>query len=143
MNHVISAKVRRDAHTTTPVTVRPHEIAILQHIFGAENVHTLAGKVLDVKHLTAEDIAGTSPDSEDEYARLAAKYGGDEKGACVEQVYGPRASGGLEKAVENLSAMVAKLAPAADPDAVKPARGRKPAADPDAGDQTGNTGQGA
>lgn len=137
MNHVISAKVRRDAHTTTPVTVRPHEIAILQHIFGGENIHTLEGKVMDVKRLTVEDIAGTSPDSEDEYSRLEAKYGGDKKGSFVEQVYGPRASGGLDKAIEILSADVAKLVPAAEPDAAKPARGRRTAAEPDAGTSTG------
>jgi len=140
MSYVISAKVRRDAHTTTPVTVRPHEIAILQHIFGAENVHTLEGKVLDAKTLTPADIAGQSPDSEDEFARLSAKYGGDKKGSFVEQIYGPRASGGLDKAIENLSAVVAKLVPAAESGASKSGRGRKPAAESGAAGQTDNTG---
>ncbi|WP_103035299.1 hypothetical protein [Castellaniella caeni] len=137
MNHVISAKVRRDAHTTTPVTVRPHEIAILQHIFGAENIHTMEGKVLEVKSLTAADVAGQTADSEDEFARLGAKYGGDEKGAYVEQVYGPRASGGLDKAIENLGTVVGKLV-ADDLVVAKPARGRKPAADPAAQTGTGD-----
>lgn len=111
MSHVIHAKVRRDAHTTTPVVVRPHEIAILKHLFGDENVHTHDGKVIDAKTLTVADVAGQVPMSEDEFARLAAKYGGNEKGLFVEQVYGTKASGGLDAAMDRLNAQVAELVP--------------------------------
>lgn len=109
MSHLITVKVRRDAHTTTPATVRPHEIAILKTIFGEENVHTVDGKVFDVKNFKPEDVIGSVPMGEDEFARLAAKYGGDEKGSFVEQVYGTKASGNLDAAIERLQEAVDKV----------------------------------
>jgi len=107
--YVIHAKVRRDPHTTTPVTVRAHEVAILQSLFGEENIHTHDGQVLDVKRLRPEDVAGQVPMPEDEYERLAAKYGGDEKGLLVEQVYGKKAGGALDAARQKLNAMITKV----------------------------------
>lgn len=134
MSHVIHVKVRRDAHTTTPVTVRPHEIAVLKHIFGDENIHTHGGRVIDVKNLAADDVAGFVPLSEDEFGRLAAKYGGNEKGFFVEQVYGTKASGGLDAAMERLDAQVAELV-SDDPAGEAKPRGRRSAkADDPAGE---------
>ncbi|WP_189371444.1 hypothetical protein [Achromobacter spanius] len=110
MNHVIHATIRRDAHTITPVTVFPHEIAILQTIFGKENIQNKDGKLLDLKNLTESDIAGQVQVSDNEFDRLMAKYGGNEDGALVEQVYGKQAAGGLEAAVERLAAALEKIA---------------------------------
>lgn len=123
MHYVIHARIRRDAHTITPVTVRPHEVAILQTIHGEENIQDLTGQVLNLKALEAADVAGQIPPSEDEFNRLSAKYGGDEGGLIVEQVYGKRATGGLEAAAERLDAAVAKVAPA-EGEAVAAATGR-------------------
>ncbi|WP_174525321.1 hypothetical protein [Herbaspirillum chlorophenolicum] len=122
--YVIHAKVRRDPHTTTPVTVRAHEVAILQSLFGQENVHTHDGKVLDVKNLRPEDVAGKHPMPEDEYERLSAKYGGDEKGSYVEQVYGKKAGGGLDTAIEKLHAVVSKLTKADEAASAESGEGR-------------------
>ncbi|MNU87060.1 hypothetical protein D3C71_768370 [compost metagenome] len=110
MNHVIHATIRRDAHTITPVTVFPHEIAILQTIFGQENVQNKDGKLLDPKNLSESDIAGEVQVSDNEFERLQAKYGANEDGPLVEQVYGKQATGGLEAAVERLGDALAKKA---------------------------------
>lgn len=110
MNHVIHATIRRDAHTITPVTVFPHEIAILQTIFGQENVQNKDGKLLDLKNLTEADIAGQVALSDNEFERLMAKYGGNEDGPLVEQVYGKLATGALDAAVERQAAALEKVA---------------------------------
>lgn len=113
MNHVIHATIRRDAHTITPVTVFPHEIAILQTIFGQENIQNKDGKLLDLKNLKETDIAGQVQVSDNEFERLMAKYGGNEGGPLVEQVYGKQAAGALDAAVERLAAVLEKVAPKA------------------------------
>lgn len=110
MNHVIHATIRRDAHTITPVTVFPHEIAILQTIFGQENIQNKDGKLLDLKNLTEADVAGQVALSDNEFERLMAKYGGNEGGPLVEQVYGKPAAGGLDAAVERLAGVLEKIA---------------------------------
>ena len=108
MNHVIHVTIRRDAHTITPVMVFPHEVAILQTIFGQESIQNKDGKLLDLKNLTEADIAGEVSLSENEFERLTAKYGGNEDGPLVEQVYGKQASGNLEAAIERLAESLAK-----------------------------------
>ncbi|MFA1686558.1 hypothetical protein ACDY99_24000 [Achromobacter dolens] len=113
MPFVIHARIRRDANTITPVTVRPHEVAILQTIHGEENVQSVDGQVLDLKALEPIDVAGEVPASEDEFNRLASKYGGNEEGLLVEQVYGKRAAGNLDAAADRLDEAVAKIADAA------------------------------
>lgn len=113
MPYVIHARIRRDANTITPVTVRPHEVAILQTIHGEENVQSVDGQVLDLKALEPIDVAGEVPASEDEFNRLASKYGGNEEGLLVEQVYGKRAAGNLDAAADRLDEAVAKIADAA------------------------------
>ncbi|CUJ80805.1 MAG: hypothetical protein J0I68_30885 [Achromobacter sp.] len=113
MPFVIHARIRRDANTITPVTVRPHEVAILQTIHGEENVQNVDGQVLDLKALEAVDVAGEVPASEDEFNRLTSKYGGNEEGLLVEQVYGKRAAGNLDAAADRLDEAVAKIADAA------------------------------
>ncbi|SSW64323.1 hypothetical protein AVE30378_01025 [Achromobacter veterisilvae] len=113
MPFVIHARIRRDANTITPVTVRPHEVAILQTIHGEENVQNVDGLVLDLKSLEAVDVAGEVPASEDEFNRLASKYGGNEEGLVVEQVYGKRAAGNLDTAADRLDEAIAKIADAA------------------------------
>lgn len=123
MPFVIHARIRRDANTITPVTVRPHEVAILQTIHGEENVQSVDGQVLDLKALEPVDVAGEVPASEDEFNRLASKYGGNEEGLIVEQVYGKRAAGNLDAAAERLDEAVAKIADAAGTGET-PGRGR-------------------
>ncbi|WP_238878640.1 hypothetical protein [Achromobacter xylosoxidans] len=113
MPYVIHVRIRRDANTITPVTVRPHEVAILQTIHGEENVQSVDGQVLDLKALEPVDIAGEVPASEDEFNRLGSKYGGNEEGLLVEQVYGKRAAGNLDAAADRLDEAVAKIADAA------------------------------
>lgn len=99
-----NVSIRRDAHTTTPVTVAEHEVAILQTIHGAENVHNADGKRIDEHPLTDAYAAGEVKESEDEFARLASKYGADDKGELfVEQVYGKKATKGLEKAMAEIA----------------------------------------
>lgn len=95
------ATIRRDAHTITPVTVPEHEIAILQTIFGEESVHNSQGRTVADNKLTEADVAGEVELSESEFDRLAAKYGGNADGLFVEQVYGKRATRGLDKAMEH------------------------------------------
>jgi hypothetical protein len=104
-------KLRRDAHTTTPLEAPEHEIAVLQSIFGEENVHNLDGKRIDEVGLTDADVAAEMQrDAAGEFDRLAARYGGNDDGLFVEQVFGKRASRGLEKAMEAVASRQAKAA---------------------------------
>ncbi|WP_052236194.1 hypothetical protein [Bordetella avium] len=146
MSYVLLARIRRDAHTMTPVTIRPHELAILQTIHGEDNVHTLAGRVMSIKDLSADDVAHIpAPVSDEEFDRLASKYGSDEGGLLVEQVYGKRASGGLESAIERTQAAAAKLLKASpeggDPGASTARGGRRRAAAPEGVEPGAETGQ--
>jgi hypothetical protein len=93
-------RIRRDAHTTTPVQVPAHEVALLQTIFGEENVHNLRGQPVIEAGMADEDLAGSFEATGEEFERLAAKYGGNEEGLYVEQVYGKKAGKGLENALE-------------------------------------------
>ena len=77
-----SILIRRDAHTTTPVTIPEYELPILQDIFGAENVHDAEGRRVDEKG-PGKAIGQFRP-SDDEYERFCAKYGAER----VEQVFG-------------------------------------------------------
>lgn len=83
MKTIYHATIRRDAQTITPVTVPAYELAVLKDVFGDENVVT-------------GGVAGQWRESEDEFDRLSRKYGQ----AAVEKVYGTKASGGLENAIE-------------------------------------------
>ena len=76
-----SILVRRDAHTTTPVTVPEYELPLLQEIFGIENVHNADGKRVDEKGL-GPAVGQFNPSNE--YERFRAKYGVE----LVEQVFG-------------------------------------------------------
>lgn len=91
-------KVRRDAHTTTQVHVPEHEVPILETLFGAENVHNADGKPVS-EHGVGKAVAEMEM-SDDEFSRLSAKYGQTDEGPLVEQVYGKKATKGLEKAIE-------------------------------------------
>ena len=104
-----SIMVRRDAHTTTPVTVPEYELPLLQEIFGVENVHNADGKRVDERGL-GPAVGQFSP-SGDEYERFCAKYGIE----LVEQVFG-KSKAGLTKQV-NAAKQKAK---AKAPDAGKP-----------------------
>lgn len=104
-----NATIRRDAHTITPITVPEHEIAILQTIFGEESVHNSEGRTIAENKLTDADVAGEIELSEGEFDRLAAKYGGNDEGLFVEQVYGKRATGGLDKAIERYAEVGQKI----------------------------------
>lgn len=97
------AKIRRDAHTTTPVNVPEHEVPILQEIFGEENVQTPEGLRVD-EHGLGEPV-GEMAAQDDEFGRLSAKYGAK----VVEEVYGKKASRGLETAMKEIAAKEAKL----------------------------------
>lgn len=101
--------IRRDANTMTPVAVPEHEIALLQTVHGEENIQTVEGRVVDLAKLGEADVAGEIAETEDEFARLASKYGADEKGELfVEQVYGKKATKGLEKAMAEVAKKTAK-----------------------------------
>ena len=77
-----SILIRRDAHTTTPVTIPEYELPILQDIFGTENVHNAEGRRVDEKG--PGKAIGQFRASDDEYERFCAKYGA----ARIEQVFG-------------------------------------------------------
>lgn len=109
---VLQVTVRRDAHTITPTTASEHEIAILQTVFGEE--HVLVG-----------DAVGQIEVGDGEFDRLAAKYGGNEEGLLVEQVFGKRASRGLENAIKAVAVSNA---------AVSKKKGRAPAGNPSGDD---------
>jgi hypothetical protein len=96
---VYSVVVRRDASTSTPVEVPEHEIAILQTIFGEEHVHNLRHQSIADAGLTDDDIVGELEFGDGEFDRLAAKYGGNDEGLIVEQVFGKKATKGLETAM--------------------------------------------
>ena len=91
-------KIRRDAHTTTPVDIPEHEVPIVQEIFGEENVQTADG--LSIAEYGLGESSGEAPDQEDEFGRLSAKYGTE----AVEAVYGKKASKGLETAMAQQAA---------------------------------------
>jgi hypothetical protein len=100
---IYHVQVRRDPHTTTPTHVPEHEIAVLQTIFGEENIQNLHGKPIggDEGAGLPEPI-GELRNGEDEFSRLSAKYGADDKGNLwVQQVFGTKASRGLENAIEH------------------------------------------
>lgn len=99
---LFSVKIRRDAHTTTPVDIPEHEIPIVQEIFGEEHVQTMEGLSIAENGLGAS--CGEVPDPEDEFGRLSAKYGSE----VVEAVYGKKASRGLETAMKDIAAKEAK-----------------------------------
>jgi len=86
---IVSARIRRDAHTITPVTVLAHELPILYEIYGKENV-TFDETVDDARPV----------DADGEYQRLANKYGL----TIVEEVYGRESSGRLADALDRVVA---------------------------------------
>lgn len=102
MTPIYSLHVRRDAHTTTPVTVPEYEVPVLQELFGIENVHNADGKRVDDNGIG--EAAGSFEASDDEFGRLSAKYGSE----MIESVYGKKASKGLETAMAALAAKSAK-----------------------------------
>ena len=89
-------RVRRDAHTITPVTVPEYELLLLQELFGAENVQNADGRSIDEQGIGA--VVGQY-NAGDEYERFCAKYGFD----LVESVYGKKSAKTLEKAVAESS----------------------------------------
>ncbi|MBK5570104.1 hypothetical protein [Ensifer sp. SSB1] len=96
---IFSVVVRRDASTSTPVEVPEHEIAMLQTIFGEEHVHNTRHQSIADAGLTDDDAVGEGEFGEGEFDRLAAKYGGNDEGLLVEQVFGKKATKGLEAAM--------------------------------------------
>lgn len=98
--------IRRDANTITPVNVPEYEVPILQEMFGTENVHNADGKRVDEAGIGI--CIAECPLADDEFARLAAKYGASDEGLVVEQVYGKKASKGLEKAIAEARKRLAK-----------------------------------
>lgn len=116
---VYALKIRRDAHTITPTDVPQHEIAILQTVFGEESVQNMRGESIAMQPLTEADVVGDIKlDKAVEFDRLMGKYGSDEKGPVVEQVYGKKAARGLETAMAAIAAEEAE-APADDAKAKK------------------------
>jgi len=86
---LVSVRIRRDAHTATPVTVLTHELPILFEIYGRENV-AVDESVDDAREL----------DANSEYQRLCNKYGS----IIVEEVYGRESSGRLADAFARVAA---------------------------------------
>lgn len=84
---LIKVLVRKDAMMTTEAEVGKHELPILESIFGKENIN-----VINVK-LPEREIENVN----DEYQRLAMKYGGNDEGLFVKQIYGDAALNKLEE----------------------------------------------
>lgn len=98
--------IRRDSQTITPVTIPEHEVALLQAIHGEDNVHNADGKRIADVPLSDADLAGECADPEDEFGRLASKYGSAASGELVvEQVFGKKASKGLDNAMKSAKAV--------------------------------------
>ena len=93
MTPLYEIRIRRDAHTVTPITVPEYELPLLQEIFGIENVHNADKKRVD--EAGCGTPAGSFKASEDEYERFCAKYGVE----LVEQVFGKKGSRAFEKAM--------------------------------------------
>lgn len=93
MTPLYEVRVRRDAHTINHVIVPQYEIAILQELFGTENVQNAEGKSLD------ESIGASvgAFEAGDEYDRFCAKYGAE----TVEAVYGRKGAKMLDKAIND------------------------------------------
>lgn len=107
-------KIRRDAQTITTIEVPEHEIALLQTIFGEENVQNMRGESIAMSPLTdADAISDKAVDATIEFDRLTAKYGANDDGSFVEQVFGKKASRGLETALAAIETKEAKAAAAA------------------------------
>jgi len=111
---LVNVRIRRDAHTATPVAVLAHELPILYEIYGKENV-AVDASIDDARPL----------DADSEYQRLCKKYGS----IIVEEVYGRESSGRLADAFDHVAA-----ADSDDDDApvrVVKRRGRRPAVNED------------
>jgi hypothetical protein len=101
---VYTVLIRRDAHTTTPTTVPEHEVAVLQTLFGKENVQNLDGKPVGGESGVGLDKpVGEWTPSKNEFERLAKKYGGNDAGLIVEQVFGKEATRGLDNAMASIA----------------------------------------
>lgn len=127
---IYSLRIRRDANTMTPIEVPEHEVPILQSIYGEESIHNIDGKRIDEVGLAGADVvADVERDPSTEFDRLAARYGGNDDGLIVEQIYGKKAARGLEARIAAIAAEDAKRAAANDgPEAgtdPKAATGRK------------------
>lgn len=127
---IYSLRIRRDANTVTPIEVPEHEVPILQSIYGEESIHNIDGKRIDEVGLASADVvADVERDPSTEFDRLAARYGGNDDGLIVEQIYGKKAARGLEARITAIAAEDAKRAAANDgPEAgadPKAATGRK------------------
>lgn len=107
MTPLYEIRIRRDAHTVTPVTVPEYELPLLQEIFGAENVHNADRKRVD--EAGCGTPVGSFRASEDEYERFCAKYGAER----VEQVYG-KSKAGLNKQVGDAKKTGTKTGKASD-----------------------------
>lgn len=108
MTPLYEIRIRRDAHTVTPITVPEYELPLLQEIFGIENVHNADKKRVD--EAGCGTPVGSFKASGDEYERFCAKYGVE----LVEQVFGKKGSRAFEKAVADTRAKpAAKGKPAA------------------------------
>lgn len=94
MTPLYTIHVRRDAHTLTPVFVPEYEIPLLQALFGTENI--LNSDNTRVDQNGNGPIAGEYKTPEDEYARLAIKYGEEH----IEEVYGKRLTKALDNAID-------------------------------------------
>jgi len=90
-----TVKIRRDAHTVTPVTLPEYEITVMQVVAGKENVQTADGRSIDEYGLG--EPAGFFKTSEDEYTRLCNKYGAE----VIEGIYGKKVMGALDKVVDD------------------------------------------
>lgn len=131
-------QVRRDAHTITPLTVPEHEVAVLQSVFGEENVQNLRGLPIEQSPLDAADVVGER-EFNDEFERLASKYGSDEKGELVvETVFGKKAGRGLDRSMGAAAAKEAKFpkakAGADTPEGTQTKRGTRGKAEADTKD---------
>jgi len=111
---LVSVRIRRDAHTATPVAVLAHELPILFELYGKENV-AVDASIDDAREL----------DANSEYQRLCNKYGS----IIVEEVYGRESSGRLADAFTRVAATGSGEQDA--PAQTAKRRGRRPASNED------------
>lgn len=93
-------RIRRDAHTTIVETVTGHELAVLQAIFGIENVHNKSGKRIDQEGLDSPVSTRKIDSVEEEYERISMKYGS----AVIERIYGIPTNNTLGSKIEYITA---------------------------------------
>jgi hypothetical protein len=95
MQDLYKVLVRKDSSSIIPLDVPEYEIPLLYTLYGEENVLNVDLKRVDEAGM-GEPVGQFKP-SPDEHGRFAAKYGQNDEGPIVEQVYGKKALKAIDK----------------------------------------------